>query len=236
MPELLLNPEGWLQLPMLAGMEIVLGVDNVVFLTLLVAAVPPARQPAARYAGLSLALLTRIALLCSVVWLTGLTQPLLRVNGAAISLRDLILLAGGLFLLAKGVIEIHHALEPGQGGAPQRAPAGVLLTVVQIALMDVVFSLDSVFVAVGLVRELPVMIAAIVLAILVMLWVAGPVGSFIVRHPSVRLLAVAFLLLIGATLLAEGLHFEFPKGYLYLAMGFAAAVELVHLRVKARRG
>ncbi|HTY51257.1 MAG TPA: TerC family protein [Steroidobacteraceae bacterium] len=233
---MLLNPVDWLQLPMLAALEVVLGVDNVVFLTLAVSGVPPVRQAAARFAGLSLALLTRIALLCGVVWLTGLTRPLLRLAGADVSFRDLVLLGGGLFLLAKGVIEVHHALERGTGGGPRRAPAGLLLTVVQIALMDVVFSLDSVFVAVGLVRDLPVMIAAVALAILVMLWVAGAVGSFIARYPSVRLLAVAFVLLIGATLMAQGLHFEFPKGYLYIAMGFVAAVEAVYLRLRSRRG
>jgi predicted tellurium resistance membrane protein TerC len=180
-------------------------------------------------------MLTRIALLFSVVWLTHLVQPWLRIAGRSFSGRDLILLLGGLFLLGKSALEIHKALE-GPADAASPAPRGGALAavVVQIALIDIVFSLDSVFTAVGLVNELPVMVAAIVTAILVMMWVSRSIGAFIARHPTIKMLALAFLLLIGLALLAEGLHFEIPKGYLYFAMAFATGVELINTRVRRR--
>ena len=233
MPALLSDPNAWLAFATLAVLEIVLGVDNIIFLTILVSKLPQARQQAARIIGLALAMLTRIALLCCIVWLTRLTRPLIDLGSQQLSGRDLVLFGGGLFLLAKGVTEIHHALEGAARGnrAPMRA--GFVLTVIQIAIIDIVFSLDSVFVAVGLAKDLAIMVAAIVAAILVMMWVAGAIGGFVERHPTIRMLALAFLILIGASLVAEALHFEMPKKDLYLAMAFATAVELINLRMRA---
>ena len=192
-------------------------------------------QATARISGLALAMLTRIALLFSVVWLTRLVQPWLRVGGRSFSGRDVILLAGGLFLLGKSVLEIHQALEgPATDVTRTRLHRSLLAVVAQIALIDIVFSLDSVFTAVGLVRELPVMVAAIVVAILVMMWVSRSISAFIARHPTIKVLALSFLLLIGVALVGEGLHFEIPKGYLYFAMAFAFGVELINMRVRQR--
>jgi len=196
---------------------------------------PPQSQATARIAGLALAMLTRIALLFSVVWLTRLVQPWLRVGGRSFSGRDVILLAGGLFLLGKSVLEIHQALEgPATDVTRTRLHRSLLAVVAQIALIDIVFSLDSVFTAVGLVRELPVMVAAIVVSILVMMWVSRSISAFIARHPTIKVLALSFLLLIGVALVGEGLHFEIPKGYLYFAMAFAFGVELINMRVRQR--
>jgi predicted tellurium resistance membrane protein TerC len=180
-------------------------------------------------------MVTRIALLFSVVWLTRLTQPWVKIAGRDFSGRDLVLLAGGLFLLAKSVLEIHRALEgPPAEAQPRRLRVGFAAVVAQIALIDIVFSLDSVFTAIGLVRELPVMVAAIVVAILVMMWVSHSIGAFIARHPTIKVLALSFLLLIGVALVGEGLHFEIPKGYLYFAMAFAFGVELINMRLRPR--
>jgi predicted tellurium resistance membrane protein TerC len=196
---------------------------------------PPERQRAARRGGLILAMATRIALLYSIVSLTRLTRPWLEIAGRSFSGRDLVLLAGGLFLLGSTVLEIHQSLESApRPRPPARACAGVVATIVQIGLMDIVFSLDSVFTAVGLARDFAIMAAAIVVAILVMMWVSRPIGAFIERYPTLKMLALAFLILIGVALIAEGLHFEIPKGYLYFAMAFAAAVELINLRVRRR--
>jgi predicted tellurium resistance membrane protein TerC len=182
-------------------------------------------------------MLTRIALLFSIVWLTHLTRPLLYVGGQSFSGRDLVLLAGGLFLIGKSVLEIHQTLEGAAGEPlPQRLRVGFAAVVAQIAIIDIVFSLDSVFTAVGLVRELPVMVAAIVVAILVMMWVSRSIGAFIARHPTIKMLALSFLLLIGVALVGEGLHFEIPKGYLYFAMAFAFGVELINMRLRPRVG
>jgi predicted tellurium resistance membrane protein TerC len=180
-------------------------------------------------------MVTRIALLFSVVWLTRLTQPWLQIAGRDFSGRDLVLLAGGLFLLGKSVLEIHAALEGPPAEVHRRQlRVGFAAVVAQIAIIDIVFSLDSVFTAVGLVRELPVMVAAIVAAILVMMWVSRSIGAFIARHPTIKVLALSFLLLIGVALVAEGLHFEIPKGYLYFAMAFAFGVELINMRLRPR--
>jgi predicted tellurium resistance membrane protein TerC len=192
-------------------------------------------QRPARTGGLLLAMLTRIALLFSIVWLTRLVQPWLTVAGQSFSGRDVVLLLGGLFLLAKSVLEIHQTLEGRPAEAPSRHLRGRLLAViVQIGLIDIVFSLDSVFTAVGLVRELPIMVAAIVVAILVMVWVSGTISAFIDRYPTIKMLALAFLILIGVALIAESLHFEIPKGYLYFAMAFSIAVELINIRLRRR--
>ncbi len=181
-------------------------------------------------------MVTRIALLFSIVWLTRLVQPWLQVAGWSFSGRDVVLLLGGLFLLAKSVLEIHQTLEGPPADAGRARLRGQLLAViVQIAALDIVFSLDSVFTAVGLVRELPIMVAAIAVAIVVMMWVSGSISAFIARHPTIKMLALAFLLLIGVALIADGLHFEIPKGYLYFAMAFAVAVEMLNMRRRRRR-
>jgi len=230
---LLTDPQAWLAFATLAVLEIVLGVDNIIFITILVSKLPQTRQRSARITGLALAMCTRIALLYSIVWLTHMTRPLIELASEQLSGRDLILLGGGLFLLAKSVIEIHHALEGAARGNRARPLAGFVVTVIQIGLIDIVFSLDSVFVAVGLAKDLAIMVAAIVAAILVMMWVSGAIGNFVDRHPTIKMLALAFLILIGATLVAEALHYEMPKQYLYFAMAFATAVELINLRVRA---
>lgn len=219
----------------LSLLEIVLGIDNIIFIAVLVARLPPRQQRAARLGGLALAMLTRIGLLFCVVWLTRLVQPWLQVAGQSFSARDLILLAGGLFLLGKSVLEIHRALEGPVSDAGTAQVRGSLTAIIaQIGLIDIVFSLDSVFTAVGLVRELPIMVAAIVVAILVMMWVSGSIGAFIARHPTIKMLALTFLLLIGVALVGEGLHFEIPKGYLYFAMAFSVGVELINMRLRRR--
>jgi predicted tellurium resistance membrane protein TerC len=197
---------------------------------------PRSRRSAARLSGLALAMLTRIALLFSVVWLTHLTRPWLQIAARSFSGRDLILLAGGLFLLGKSVLEIHQAVERQPAEADRRQRGGFAAVVAQIALIDIVFSLDSVFTAIGLVRELPVMVAAIVVSILVMMWVSRSIGAFITRHPTIKVLALSFLLLIGLALVGEGLHFEIPKGYLYFAMAFAFGVELINMRLRRSAG
>ena len=233
---LLADPQTWLAFITLALLEIILGFDNIIFISILVGRLPPGRQEAARITGLSLAMLTRVALLFSIVWLTSLVQPLFHVGDRDVSGRDLILLGGGLFLLAKSVLEIHHTLEGAgrQNARAQKVYASFTMIVVQIGAIDVVFSLDSVFTAVGLAKELATMVAAIIVSILVMMWISRSVGAFIERYPTIKMLALAFLILIGVTLVAEGLHFDIPKGYLYFAMGFAVAVELVNIRLRRK--
>jgi len=217
-------------------LEIILGIDNLIFIAILTGRLPPAQQRRARLAGLALAMLTRIALLYGIVWLTHLVAPWLRLGGMDFSGRDLVLLGGGLFLLIKSVLEIHGMLEEAASPpAAGRVRGNLAALLVQIALIDIVFSLDSVFTAVGLAKELPVMVAAIVVAILVMMWVSGKVAAFIARHPTVKMLALAFLLLIGVALVAQGMHFEIPKGYLYFAMAFALGVEAINARLRSRQ-
>jgi predicted tellurium resistance membrane protein TerC len=228
------SAQAWLAFVALCALEIVLGIDNIIFISIVVGRLPRDRQASARLTGLALAMLTRIALLFSIVWLTRLTRPWLRWIGYELSGRDLVLLLGGLFLLGKSVVEIHHMLERSDTRRGARVRGGFVVLVLQIALIDIVFSLDSVFTAVGLVRELAVMVAAIIAAILVMMWVTRGIGAFIERNPTFRMLALAFLLLIGIALLGEGLHFEIPKGYLYFAMAFAAGVEFVNMRLRRR--
>ena len=236
MSALLTDPQTWLAFITLSLLEIVLGFDNIIFISILVARLPPARQEAARITGLTLAMLTRVALLFSIVWLTSLVQPLFHVGDRDVSGRDLILLGGGLFLLAKSVLEIHHTLEGAgrQTARAQKIYASFTMIVVQIGAIDVVFSLDSVFTAVGLAKELAIMVAAIVASILVMMWISRSVSAFIERYPTIKMLALAFLILIGIALVAEGVHFEIPKGYLYFAMGFAVVVELVNIRLRRK--
>ena len=234
MLQLLTDPATWVAFATLSLLEIVLGIDNIIFLAILVGRLPPERQPRARIVGLGLAMLTRIALLFSIVWMTRLTKPWFALLGQQISGRDLILAGGGLFLLVKSVLEIHHTLEGAEQPRRARALANFAAIVVQIAVIDIVFSLDSVFTAVGLARpdQVPVMVAAIVLAILVMMWLSGPISQFVETHPTVKVLALAFLILIGVALIGEGMDFHIPKGYLYFAMAFSVLVEMINIRLR----
>lgn len=220
----------------LTAIEIVLGIDNIIFITILVERLPSRRRERARRLGLTLAMVTRLALLFTLTWFMGLTRPLFVVVGREISLRDLILIAGGLFLLAKSTFEIHGKLEGRIDERRQEAPGGGFVAIlVQIALLDVVFSLDSVITAIGLADEIWIMAAAIVVAVGVMLISAATLGRFVERHPTVKMLALSFLLLIGTTLMADGLGFHFPKGYVYFAMAFSAFVEGLNLRLHGLR-
>jgi predicted tellurium resistance membrane protein TerC len=238
MLELLTQAETWISLATLSAMEIVLGIDNIVFLSILSGKLPRARQPAARRLGLAFALATRLALLLAITWVMGLTAPLFTLLAHAWSGRDLILLAGGLFLLGKATFEIHdklevaHAPEEG-GGAAGGASFGWVIF--QIGLLDIVFSLDSVITAVGMAQHLAVMIAAMVLAVGVMLVFAGAIGDFVERHPTMKMLALSFLLLIGVMLVAEAFGKHVDKGYIYFAMAFSFGVELLNLRMRRAR-
>jgi len=234
MLELLTDPQAWITFVTLSALEIVLGIDNIIFISILVSRLPPERRETARVTGLALAMFTRIGLLFSIVWLTRLTKPLFAVMGQEFSGRDIILLLGGLFLLAKSVTEIHGTLEGTEEQRKTVVYSNFTAIVVQIAIIDIVFSLDSVFTAVGLANQLPIMVAAIVLAILVMILVARSVSSFIERHPTIKILALAFLILVGVVLIADSFHFDVPKGYLYFAMAFSVGVEMVNIRLRRR--
>ena len=232
MLDLLTDPQAWLAFVTLSLLEIVLGIDNIIFISILVGRLPHEQRKSARIGGLAFAMVTRVALLFSIVWLTRLVNPWFHVGPQPVSGRDLILLLGGLFLLAKSVLEIHHTLE---GASEQRsAPvfSGFILTILQIGIIDIVFSLDSVFTAVGLANQLPVMIAAVIVSILVMMVVSGAISAFVDRHPTIKILALSFLILIGVALIAEGAHFEIPKGYLYFAMAFSVIVEMINIRLR----
>jgi predicted tellurium resistance membrane protein TerC len=229
----LADPRAWLGLVTLTALEVVLGIDNIVFISILSSKLPLPEQPRARRLGLGAAMLTRILLLFSISWVITLSRPLFAVFELAISGRDLVLFGGGLFLLAKATYEIHDKLE----GAGHAGPAGAASfggVIAQIMLLDVVFSLDSVITAVGMVDELAVMVLAVVIAVAFMMWFAEPVSAFVHRHPTIRMLALAFLLLIGVMLVAEGLHQHIPKGYIYFAMAFSLGVETLNLRLRAR--
>jgi len=232
MLSLLSEPQAWLSLVILTALEIVLGVDNIIFIALLVDRLPARRQERARLAGLTLAMLTRIGLLYFIVWMTGLTRPWVTLLGVSLSGRDLILLLGGLFLLGKGVTEIHQTLERARSERQTRRYSNFALIIVQIALIDIVLSLDSVFTAVALANQLAIMVTAIIIAILVMMWLARAIAQFIARYQTLKILALTFLILIGVALVASGLHFEIPKGYLYFAMAFAVGVEMINIRLR----
>lgn len=232
----LAEPQVWASLLTLTGLEIVLGIDNLVFIAILAGRLPAERQNRARQVGLALALITRLALLVSIVWITSLTRPVFDAFGRPISWRDIILIAGGTFLLYKGTREIHHALEDDRAHAETR-PSGASFTgiVTQIMVLDVVFSLDSVITAVGIANELLTMAAAIVIAVAIMLLASEPLSAFVDRHPTVKMLALSFLLLIGMTLIADGAGFHVPKGYIYAAISFSVAVEILNQLAGARR-
>jgi predicted tellurium resistance membrane protein TerC len=230
----LTQPETWIALLTLTVLEIVLGIDNVIFISILAGKLPDAQQSKARKTGLFLAMFIRIGLLASLAWIVRLTAPLFTVLGQEISGRDLILLVGGLFLIAKSTHEIHERLEGEEGEASARAAASFTGVIVQILLLDIVFSLDSVITAVGMANQLPVMIAAVVIAVGVMMVSAGAIGDFVARHPTIKMLALSFLLLIGMSLVAEGLDQHIPKGYIYFAMGFSVFVEMLNLRLRKK--
>ena len=232
MLELLTDPQAWIAFVTLSLLEIVLGIDNIIFISILVGRLPPARRNSARISGLAFAMVTRVALLFSIVWLTRLTKPWFYLGEQGVSGRDLILFLGGLFLLVKSVLEIHHTLEGAADTRAARVYSGFAMTVAQIGIIDIVFSLDSVFTAVGLANDLPVMVAAVVVAILVMMWVSGSISAFVDRHPTIKVLALSFLILIGVALIVEGAHFEIPKGYLYFAMAFSVVVEMINIRLR----
>ncbi len=233
--ELLSDPQAWIALATLLALEIVLGVDNVVFISILAGKLPAAQQKRARTIGLGLALVTRILLLLSLSWIIKLTAPLFAVFGHEISGRDLILIVGGLFLIGKSTHEMHQRLEGEEGESSARVAPSFAAVIVQILLLDVVFSLDSVITAVGMVDQLAIMIAAVILALLVMLVFAGRISGFVENHPTVKMLALAFLLLIGTTLIAEGVDQHISKGYIYFAMAFSLFVEGLNLRVRGKR-
>ena len=226
------DPQAWIGFATLTVLEIVLGIDNIVFISILADKLPAAQQERARIVGLGLAMLTRILLLLSLTWVIGLTAPLFSVLGEKISGRDLVLILGGLFLLAKSTHEIHGNLEGEEGTKSARVYPSFVGVLIQIALLDIVFSLDSVITAVGMVEEIGVMIAAVVVAIVFMMLFSGSISGFVSRHPTIKMLALSFLILIGVTLVAEGLDQHIPKGYIYFAMAFSVGVELLNLRAR----
>ena len=232
--EWITDPHAWVAFLTLLALEIVLGIDNIIFISILAGKLPPEQQQRARFIGLSLALFIRVALLFSLSWVIGLTAPLFSVAGHEISGRDLILIGGGLFLLAKATYEIHDNLEGEEGHASKRVTASFLSVIIQIILLDAVFSLDSVITAIGMVTQVWLMISAVVVAIGFMMLFAGPVGAFVGRHPTIKMLALSFLLLIGMTLLVEAFEVHIPKGYIYFAMGFSMFVEMLNLRLRKK--
>jgi predicted tellurium resistance membrane protein TerC len=233
--EWITDPQIWISLVTLTGLEIVLGIDNIIFISILAGKLPAEQQAKARQTGLMLALITRILLLASIAWMAKLTTPLFNLFGHGVSGRDLILILGGLFLLFKSTHEIHEKLEGQDGGHnPAKGAAKFGAVLVQIMLLDVVFSLDSVITAVGMAQHLPVMIAAVVLAMGVMLLAAGSISDFVNRHPTLKILALSFLILIGVTLVAEGTGAHISKGYVYFAMAFSFGVEMLNLKMRAK--
>jgi predicted tellurium resistance membrane protein TerC len=229
------DPNAWIGLLTLTVLELVLGIDNVVFISILSGKLPAHEQKKARLIGLGLAMLMRILLLLSITWIMGLTRPLFVIAGFEVTGRAIILAAGGLFLLVKSTHEIHDQME--QAGIKRQAPvvASFFAVLVQISLLDVVFSLDSVITAVGMVDDIVIMIIAVVVAVIVMMVFAGPVSGFVERHPTIKMLALSFLLLIGMNLVAEGVGFHIPKGYIYFAMAFALFVEMLNFKMRSRK-
>lgn len=230
-----LTADALIALVTLTSLEIVLGIDNIVFISILAGKLPESDQERARVLGLAVAMITRVLLLFSLAWVIGLTEPLFGVFGEAISGRDLILFGGGLFLLAKSTREIHDKLEGEEHSAEEAVPASFTGVILQIGLLDIIFSLDSVITAVGMARDLWVMITAIIIAIAIMMWASGPISDFVHEHPTVQMLALSFLLLIGTSLVAESLDLHIPKGYIYFAMGFSVLVEFLNLRMREAR-
>lgn len=233
--EWIMQPEAWVALLTLTALEIVLGIDNIIFISILVGRLPAEQRVFARRAGLGLALLTRLGLLLSLAWIMGLTDPLFTLLNQAISGRDIILIGGGLFLLAKSTHEIHNSLEgeeENEGNMAGKAGAALMSILLQIAVLDIVFSLDSVITAVGMVSNVTLMALAIIIAVGIMLWASGPISDFVDAHPSIKMLALSFLILVGVTLIAEGLGLHVPKGYIYFAMAFSFGVEMINIRMR----
>lgn len=232
--EFLSDPNVWIAFATLTVLELVLGIDNIIFISILAGKLPPKQQPRARFIGLTLALVMRVILLFSLTWVMGLTAPLFGVLGYQVSGRDLILIIGGLFLIAKSTHEIHGSLEGEEGHAVKKVYASFGAVIVQIGLLDIVFSLDSVITAIGMVNQIAIMVAAVTISIVAMMFFAGKIGEFVQKHPTIKMLALAFLLLIGTTLIAEGLHFHIPKGYVYFAMAFSVLVEILNMQLRKR--
>ena len=236
MIELWSTPEAWAALLTLTALEIVLGIDNVIFLSVIVSRIPPVQARRARQIGLALALVFRIVLLSLLVWLIGLTEAVLTVRGMAFSWRDIILIGGGLFLIGKATHEIHAEVEAGDGHDSTASKASAFaLVIIQIIIIDVVFSLDSIITAIGMAQDLQIMIAAVVIACIVMYVSSGPVARFVAEHPTTKMLALAFLVLIGVALVADGFKFHIPRGYIYFAIAFSAAVELFNVLARRNR-
>lgn len=236
MIEILSSPENWASLLTLTVLEIVLGVDNLIFLSILASRLPKEKQKLGRRLGLAAALITRLALLGSIAWIVTLNEPFTRIQGVPISWRDLILLAGGLFLIAKSTLEIHHAVEGGAEHSTASVVApGLMMTVVQIGIIDIIFSLDTVMTAVGMSDHFEIMATAVLIAVGVMIFSAETVGEFVDEHPTIKMLALSFLILIGVSLVADGMHFHIPKAYLYFAVAFSIGVEALNLWAAKRR-
>jgi predicted tellurium resistance membrane protein TerC len=236
MIELLTSPEAWAALLTLTVLEIVLGIDNVIFISVVVSSIPPAQAKRARQIGLALALIFRIVLLSLLVWLIGLTSAVLTVRDVSFSWRDIILIAGGLFLIAKATHEIHREVEAQEGGSGKASGRAAFLTVIiEIIIIDVVFSLDSIITAIGMAQDLAIMVAAVLIACAVMYAASGPVARFVAEHPTTKMLALAFLVLIGVALVADGFQFHIPRGYIYFAIAFSAMVELFNVLAKRNR-
>jgi len=231
----ILDPTLWASLATLTALEIVLGIDNIIFVSIVAESLPEEKRPMARKVGLGLALLLRLLMLSAIAWIVGLTAPLAEIFGYTLSWRDLILLLGGLFLLYKGTHEIHNSVEGGHEETKAKAGATFAAVIGQIVVLDVVFSIDSVVTAVGMVQDLGVMIAAVVIAMIVMIAAAGPIASFIEKHPTTKMLALSFLMLVGVALVADGLHFHIPRGYIYFAVFFSASVEVLNIIATERR-
>ena len=230
--EWITEPQAWIAFLTLTALELVLGIDNIIFISILAGKLPPDQRKKARTLGLALAMITRVLLLLSLSWIIRLTAPLFTVLSQEISGRDLILILGGLFLLGKSTFEIHGKLEGEEGHASARVGPSFTSVIIQILLLDIVFSLDSVITAVGMVDNVAIMIAAVVVAIIFMMAFAGPISGFVERHPTVKMLALSFLLLIGVTLIVEGFDHHIPKGYIYFAMAFSVFVEMLNLRLR----
>jgi predicted tellurium resistance membrane protein TerC len=236
MIELLTSPEAWAALLTLTALEIVLGIDNVIFISVLVARIPEPQATRARQIGLLLALVFRVVLLSLLVWLIGLTEPVITVKGAALSWRDIILIAGGLFLIAKATHEIHAEVEAGEGEHDERSVTSAFFWVImQIIVIDMVFSLDSIITAIGMAQDLEIMVTAVVIACVIMYISSGPVARFVAEYPTTKMLALAFLVLIGVALVADGFKFHIPRGYIYFAITFSAAVEFFNVLAKRNR-
>ncbi len=236
MMELLTSPEAWAALLTLTALEIVLGIDNVIFLSVIVSRIPPAQAKRARQIGLLLALVFRIVLLSLLVWLIGLTAPVLTVKNVALSWRDIILIGGGLFLIAKATHEIHAEVEAAHSEAePKSAANAFFWVIIQIIVIDLVFSLDSIITAIGMAEDIEIMVAAVIIACFIMYVSSGPVSKFVADHPTTKMLALAFLVLIGVALVADGFKFHIPRGYIYFAIVFAAAVELFNVLARRNR-